>query len=533
MPAPLQRCLIAYSLFGLALCGVVSSPVVAHDRTQIPAMLLVALAAFLFSWAERTGWLVRFHDSRFDFDLAARDLSMSWFENALGFCIYFGFCGCYIYLTGGTSSPYFFVLFYPIMILGMKGGLILNLPLCCVFSAIYYALGQGPHDRIGLAVASMISFPFMAFLAQAINMRLERSAVRLARRIHDLDTLMDVSRMLDTAIDLHTTVNLILINAPESSTFSVCAIYLIDDESDGVMTLRDFVPRSSNATLLDHVIIDAALRDHRDVAYEMPLVFDRRDRLAEDGDIIAPGRPVYFDPKALSVVYAPLRGSDGLIGVLCFSRTSGTQFEPAQIGTISRYASHVGLSLQQALYRDRLERMAFNDTITGLANYRYFERRLTEELSRCSRRDEPLSVIMLDIDYFKGFNDAYGHRAGDVMLTRVGAAIRHALREADTPARYGGEEFVVVCPDTTRTQALAIMERIREAVETMEVYLFGLGFGQGGRARVTVSLGAATYPLDAQSADSLVGLADKALYAAKESGRNRSISAADLVQDAT
>ena len=226
------------------------------------------------------------------------------------------------------------------------------------------------------------------------------------------------------------------------------------------------------------------------------------------------------------MAYAFIRGTEGIVGLLAYGRDGSmppiSDHEYAHIG---RYASYLGLNVQQAIYRARLEDLAFNDPMTGLSNYRYFERRFQEELSRCERYRHSLTVVMIDIDRFKGFNDTWGHRAGDALLTQFGLVLRNALRDADIPARYGGEEFVVICPETTGEQAKQIIARIREAIAAT---VFSIPYRIGDDlhpASITVSIGAATFPADARAGEALLRLADRALYEAKESGRNCAVHA--------
>ena len=165
-----------------------------------------------------------------------------------------------------------------------------------------------------------------------------------------------------------------------------------------------------------------------------------------------------------------------------------------------------------------LATLAAKDALTGLANRRTFDETLGAEVRRASRGGSSLSLLMLDVDCFKSFNDAYGHQHGDACLKAVAGAIRGAVKRAgDTVARYGGEEFSVILPDTDEGGAAIIAERIRLAVE-------GLGLEHRGSTAggvVTVSLGVATARLDSLDAGELVKAADAALYGSKHAGRNR------------
>jgi diguanylate cyclase (GGDEF)-like protein len=174
----------------------------------------------------------------------------------------------------------------------------------------------------------------------------------------------------------------------------------------------------------------------------------------------------------------------------------------------------------------RLEALSYTDALTGVANRRAFDQALDVEWRRAIRSKQPMSIVMIDIDHFKGFNDTYGHREGDNCLASVASAMSGTVRRAaDTLARYGGEEFVALLPETDAAGAAAIAERMRARVADLALAHDG---GIGGR--VTVSVGHATTTAnDATSADLLVSAADVALYEAKRGGRNR-VAAAVMAQ---
>ncbi len=160
-----------------------------------------------------------------------------------------------------------------------------------------------------------------------------------------------------------------------------------------------------------------------------------------------------------------------------------------------------------------LERLAMTDPVTHRRNHRFFQEQLKIEVARSLRHGRDLSLIMIDIDHFKKFNDQHGHPAGDRLLRDVGTRLTDAVRNLDTVARYGGEEFAILLPDTPAADALLVAERIRESF---------------GSTLVTVSLGIATCPSNADAAPSLVTSADAALYRAKDQGRNQSVVAETL-----
>ena len=169
-------------------------------------------------------------------------------------------------------------------------------------------------------------------------------------------------------------------------------------------------------------------------------------------------------------------------------------------------------------------RLAITDELTGLNNYRYFQQRLDEEVERSRRYHNDVSLLMIDADNFKGFNDSYGHVAGDVALANIGRLLRDAVREVDVVARYGGEEFAVILPETGGAGAFVAAEKIRESIAAFEFL-----DADGNRGpRLSVSIGLASFPEHAEDKGALLRHADEALYQAKNFGKNRVRSATAL-----
>ncbi|MEO5364811.1 MAG: diguanylate cyclase [Magnetococcus sp. WYHC-3] len=181
----------------------------------------------------------------------------------------------------------------------------------------------------------------------------------------------------------------------------------------------------------------------------------------------------------------------------------------------ARVRNHI--ELKQA--RDRLTLLASTDGLTGLVNRRSFDDSLTMEYHRLARNQRELSLILFDVDHFKLFNDTYGHQAGDDCLRRVGQTVLGVLnRSADITARYGGEEFACILPETDSPGAVAVAERLRQAVESLAIP----HLRSPTVPRVTISLGVATvFCHGGQSPLQVVALADEQLYRAKHGGRNR------------
>jgi len=172
------------------------------------------------------------------------------------------------------------------------------------------------------------------------------------------------------------------------------------------------------------------------------------------------------------------------------------------------------LEMKKALLYETVERLAITDSLTGLYVRRYFSERAAEEAKRSKRHKFNFAFLLFDIDDFKRANDTYGHLVGDVVLKEIGRIIKESVREIDLACRYGGEEFALVLPETGPESAKVVAERIRKKVEayTFKAY--------DETVRLTISVGAASYPQDSADFAGLIEKADAALYAAKKSGKN-------------
>jgi len=184
---------------------------------------------------------------------------------------------------------------------------------------------------------------------------------------------------------------------------------------------------------------------------------------------------------------------------------------------INALASELVVAVENSRLYKLTRHLSVTDELTGMSNYRYLQQRLDEEVSRARRYDKHLSLLMLDADNFKGFNDQHGHIAGDKALAELGQVLGSVVREVDVAARYGGEEFAVVLPETDAAGAYVAADKIRESLAG-HLFLDG----EGNRCcTLTVSIGIATYPTYAGDMEALLREADDALYRAKNGGRNR------------
>jgi diguanylate cyclase (GGDEF)-like protein len=220
-----------------------------------------------------------------------------------------------------------------------------------------------------------------------------------------------------------------------------------------------------------------------------------------------------------AVLALPLRGRDRRVGALvAFDRAAASQrpkLSSAVLRSMNVLLEPAALALDSALRLKRAEELSVTDDLTQLYNSRYLNQVLRRETKRASRSGRPLSLLFIDLDGFKGVNDAHGHLYGSRALVEAAALIRGSARETDVVARFGGDEFAIVLPDTGGDGAFSVGERVRERVAAHQFL-----FDDGLDLRLTASVGVATLPDVAASAEELVAAADKAMYQVKDSGKN-------------
>lgn len=225
--------------------------------------------------------------------------------------------------------------------------------------------------------------------------------------------------------------------------------------------------------------------------------------------------------KTKSLLSIPLKIGSSAIGVINISdKITGEVFSEDDLQLLLSFACYASIALERGAYyrmTEDLKKISITDSLTELFNRRYFQERLFEEIERSKRHNEPFTIFMMDIDDFKAFNDNYGHIAGDNALKKVAHAIRDAVRSIDVAARFGGEEFSAILPYTAKENSYLIAERIRRNVEDIRFIENKIPPGQ----MVSVSVGIAEFPADADNMEDIIDKADQAMYLAKAGGKNR------------
>lgn len=218
----------------------------------------------------------------------------------------------------------------------------------------------------------------------------------------------------------------------------------------------------------------------------------------------------------ISALCVPIVAQGNVLGVLHVERHHGKPIEAAEMSLASNLATQIALAMASIKLRDTLRDLSVRDPLTGLFNRRYMEESLQREIATAQRKNRSLAVVILDLDYFKKFNDTFGHEAGDFLLREVGSLLSRKSRVGDIACRFGGEEFVLIYPEAEPEIAIQLAQQLREAIQGLHLQQFGRSLGQ-----VSASFGLAFFPIHGNTADQVLRAADKALYEAKGAGRNR------------
>jgi diguanylate cyclase (GGDEF)-like protein len=345
--------------------------------------------------------------------------------------------------------------------------------------------------------------------------RLAAQSTRLERQLRSQRDLLQITETILTTLDPAAVVSEIADRLGSLVSVDSLALYLIDPTG---RELRPLIARGQYADLyMDHVLpLDGSLVGWAVRHGEAQLV---PDQLTDPR--VLPIKELGPVPGPLIVV--PLRGPDTIIGGLILERLgSEAKFSEDEFELIKLYAAHVSIAMRNAEVHRAVEIRAQTDELTGLSNYRTFH----EQLSKAVAQGVPFSLLMLDLDDFKSYNDRLGHQAGDALLQGIARALEKAGREADLVFRYGGDEFAMILPNTDASGigAVAVAEKARRAVRSVVAGSLGRS---GVPFAVTCSIGVATFPSDGRDASAMLLAADRACYVAKRSGRDRIATATE------
>jgi diguanylate cyclase (GGDEF)-like protein len=427
-----------------------------------------------------------------------------------------------IYFTGRIESQ-FFLLYYVIVSIGaFYLGLNEGVLLAFFSSFLYLLINLDVLKTIflgDLLIRLVLLWPFAFAMGVISNFirsseqKLIQTLDRLNERTSDLErtqvqieTIYEASRTLGEIHDLDQVIDEILNITRNVLNLEFCSILLYDKRNDCLWLKakeglgKKFKYDSPKKVSLNGVSGSVAqsgkgerIADLRDETRHIPGLSEEKSELA-----------------------VPMISQGKVVGVLDARSRKLGDFTHQDQKVLSILAASAAMAIENATLHQKMEELTIVDELTGIHNYRYFVQKLEDELKRAKRYYQNLSLIMIDIDSFKECNDEFGHLFGNLVLKKLTQVIRGCVRDVDIFARYGGEEFVIILPQTTKSQAKMIGERIRACVESTifkdEDNLHS--------AHLTVSLGVSCYPESGETTEELIKKVDQALYLAKGDGKN-------------
>lgn len=334
--------------------------------------------------------------------------------------------------------------------------------------------------------------------------------VSLQLQIDALRDLIEVAKTVVSTLDLDTLLQAIMVSAMHYSETPAGSVALYDSKKKE-LSLHAHRGLSAEFINIERWSVTAGgLTEQILNSGEIFIVGDTRESTFFHN-------PVVINEGIRSLICLPLVFQDDIVGILYLDDFKPRDFDRGRLELLSILASFAALAIHNARLHNKTKLMAITDFLTGLYNHRYFQQILTQELGRARRYQKMISLVILDIDNFKSFNDRYGHAVGDKVLIAMGDIISRSLRKVDYAFRYGGEEFVLLLPETSLEHAVLTAERLRVRIAEEAVNSVPEAEGRS----ITVSAGVACYPEDGTSREDLFSLMDSYLYKAKTMGKNR------------
>jgi len=353
--------------------------------------------------------------------------------------------------------------------------------------------------------------------ANQTNFQLNQSLIgknkELRKKIYDLHNIFEISFELHAILDLDRLINSTLLTLiGQFSCKSALFLFIHKKNEQRLSVLNSKGYHESDTENLKVEKSDELYTyclTKRD-----PILLKNLPKELKDSDAVKELQKVNIE------LITPINVHDKEAAMLCLGERvklkNYTQNELEILGTINNIIS---ISVSNAHLYDEVIQLSYTDGMTELHNYRYFEMRLKEEVMRHSRTKQEVSLIILDVDFFKNYNDTLGHQAGDEVLRNLAIILKDTVRENDIVARYGGEEFAVILPGVDPEGSMILADRLRENVENFKFANQEIQ----PKGKLTISVGVATLPNQAKDVKDLIYKAETALYKAKNSGRNRVI----------
>jgi diguanylate cyclase (GGDEF)-like protein len=359
------------------------------------------------------------------------------------------------------------------------------------------------YEKTGMLGAVLLFIPLLTLKY------LFRLYIDLEMANKELSVLYDVAKNLGANLELTRTLGLILSETKKVVSYHTGIIYLWEEDEQVLIATAIRSPFAEQLKDISYSLGEGLVGKVAKTR-EPEIVYDsRKDRNLRS----VPG----INQFLRSLLVIPLTVDNKLIGIVAVGKKEPNTFGSKQMQILSSLGGQAAVAMANAMLYKKIEKLAITDGLTNVFNHRYFYRKLEEEAERFKRYGTAFSLIMLDLDSFKKFNDKYGHRAGDGALFSVAQVIKASTRILDVVCRYGGEEFAVVLPETDAQQVKMVAERIRSAIQSN---YFSVS-DSIAPINVTVSIGVATCPQDSADINEIIEMADRALYYSKNTGKNK------------
>ncbi|MBU1087790.1 MAG: diguanylate cyclase [Candidatus Omnitrophica bacterium] len=327
-----------------------------------------------------------------------------------------------------------------------------------------------------------------------------------------LETMLQIGHAMSSILNLDELTKFIVNEITVVLKAKICSLMLIDHE-DETLVIKAAVGLDEAIIKTTRIKLGQSISGWVAQQGEPVLI----SNIEDDIQFGRANLPKY---ETKSLLCIPLKAKDNILGVINVAdKTIPEQeniFTEEDMRFLAIICNYAAIALENALLYGEVRNLAITDGLTSLYNHRYFQTNINSELTRVLRYPRPLSLIMFDIDFFKTFNDTYGHPMGDLVLTEISKVIKKNVRKVDIACRYGGEEFAVILPETKIKEAILVAEKIRTTVEKLR---FNTGRGNK-KEKVTVSGGVAQFKSGMTKAD-FVRCADDSLYKAKSEGKNK------------